>query len=870
AGDEGPAYFSIGSPGMALKAITVGAYDDLTQKTWNRSGRGPTLDFIIKPDILAPGVNITSTKLINYDLPINISDVNSFSTYGTPIQGTNYTLANGTTAATAYVAGAIALLLQQAKFLDPESVKIILQETATPLSSDHDHDTWGAGLINITRAQEFITSSNLTSVLNTTRIFTPMLFYDGGVMNQNGAVNMTLLVSNYGSSIIFLNQTDANVTSHLIMGFFGIEYNGTFSWFYEGTLLREMHDVVDFFNYATAVSVIELGPFFIVIELEGWNNSNGFRTNIHVINSDPSNEYNVSLISSFSPDLFNNGINDTLSYESSMDLWKSNETWNQTMIYCGINASLPSTERDSSTNGSVFGHSNLLASVLGNTTIGSKYLLTPTDTLKYMENVNLSTCIAFGENETIMKEALNDTWKRVNQSSGYDLAIITVDNFGRMSRVGEVYSTRSLIMNIGRNTLSNVHAAFMLNRTEGNEGEVWLSFTKIGTLSPFEFAWVNTTYSPTKPDLYSAFWIAGTEATIYEMISYLPQMEQLLNGSAQLSSDVYAQDNMFAKHIFVQNESTPYLKKMVTVYPKDGGISPLELHFPSDFSIINFTLISNHELSDVSFQINSSNLTLVEPMFSISINNSISRYCIVSVLVTIPTFPFEGDYSVMLIFTSNGEEIGNCSFVFSIQYPRTRVMFYRPSPSLSLEGFNDFESPQAFELYEAFLKRLDTIYGNFFDFYNISRDLGIDIDDVSLLGMMGMPMELNETVLSVFDLIILCDPLVNLTSSEINNFTRFVNDGKSLYLWLEPDSGGLESVRALINNFGFNMSNNSTNGTATFNDFASHALTSGISQVTTSSVLYFNITSNSTISLINSSINDVFACYRETNPSNDV
>ncbi|MHC1591011.1 MAG: hypothetical protein ACXQS8_02925, partial [Candidatus Helarchaeales archaeon] len=47
-------------------------------------------------------------------------------------------------------------------------------------------------------------------------------------------------------------------------------------------------------------------------------------------------------------------------------------------------------------------------------------------------------------------------------------------------------------------------------------------------------------------------------------------------------------------------------------------------------------------------------------------------------------------------------------------------------------------------------------------------------------------------------------------------------------------------------------------------------LTSGISQITTSSVLYFNITSNSTISLINSSTNDVFACYRETNPSNDV
>ncbi|MHA1144801.1 MAG: S8 family serine peptidase [Candidatus Helarchaeota archaeon] len=868
AGDEGPAYFSIGSPGMSLKALTVGAYDGILEDIWEQSGRGPTLDFITKPDILAPGVNITSTCLTEYDLPFNVSGIISFSTYGTRIPNTNYSIANGTAAAAAYVAGVVALLLQQDQFLDPESVKMILQETASPLKMGSDHDAWGAGLINITRAQEYLTQNNLTSNLNTTRVFTPMLFYDGGLSNSNNASNITLLLSNYGSNVVLLNQSVLSTVTHLLMGFYGLEYNGTFSWLYEGTILREMHDAISFFNYSTIVSVLELGPFFIVIEVEGWNNSNGFRTNIHVINADPVGQYNVSLICSYTPDLFLNSLNDTLQYSSSLDSWFGNETWNGSTVYWGMNGSRVSLEHQSTTNGSIFGHTNLLATEMGNNTIGSKWSLTPTSLLGYKQNANLTSCIAFGDNYTDLLTNLNDTWDRLSLSTGNDLAILTVNDFSRMTRVGDVYSTQSLVMNIGRNTLSNINTAFMINRTEGDEGEVWLSYSQINSLDPFEFQWVNTSYSPTKPDIYAAFWIVGTEASIYEIIALLPYWNDFMNGSFVLSSEDYALDNIYAKNIFVQEESTPYLKKMATIFPNQGGIAPFELYFPNDFSVMNCTILSNYRLGSLSYQLSSPNLTLVEPMLTISINSSIPKYAILNVLVMIPMFPFEGNYTATLTISNDGQEICNFTLSFCIRYPLARALFYRPSPALSLEGFEDFESLDLFQLYEAFTKRLDTIYGNFYQFYNLIRNSGVDLDDFSLLSALDMSVELNSTVLSLLDAFIICDPLVNLTTSEINNLTQFVNDGKSLYIWLEPDSAGMASIRTLVENFGFNVSESISNDTSTFTDFYSHRLTYNLTQVQAESYIFFNITGSAS-SIINSSTNDVFSCFHETDPGND-
>ncbi|MHA1520588.1 MAG: S8 family serine peptidase, partial [Promethearchaeota archaeon] len=61
-GDDGPGYMSINTPGQAAKACKVGAYDSFTNEVWSYSSRGPSFDFSVGPDILAPGVDIIGPR----------------------------------------------------------------------------------------------------------------------------------------------------------------------------------------------------------------------------------------------------------------------------------------------------------------------------------------------------------------------------------------------------------------------------------------------------------------------------------------------------------------------------------------------------------------------------------------------------------------------------------------------------------------------------------------------------------------------------------------------------------------------------------------------------------------------------------------
>lgn len=118
AGNEGPSRGTIESPGYTPSAVTVGALDD--KRTVDRSddmvaqfsSRGPTNEGLTKPDVLAPGVQITAPRDKTSD---------------------DYVAFSGTSMASPITAGIIATWFQANPDLTTEQVKEIIAETSQPL-----------------------------------------------------------------------------------------------------------------------------------------------------------------------------------------------------------------------------------------------------------------------------------------------------------------------------------------------------------------------------------------------------------------------------------------------------------------------------------------------------------------------------------------------------------------------------------------------------------------------------------------------------------------------------------------------------------------------------------------------------------------
>jgi len=126
AGNQGPYPQSITTPGISPKIITVGSCDDHLLNSFSRSysGRGPTVSCVRKPDVVAPGSRV-------------VSCLNRRS---------GYVEKSGTSMATPFVSGILALLLAKEPSLTPKQVKLRLYETSLDMGTDPNQQGWG--LIN--------------------------------------------------------------------------------------------------------------------------------------------------------------------------------------------------------------------------------------------------------------------------------------------------------------------------------------------------------------------------------------------------------------------------------------------------------------------------------------------------------------------------------------------------------------------------------------------------------------------------------------------------------------------------------------------------------------------------------------------------
>ncbi|MDX3752054.1 S8 family serine peptidase [Streptomyces sp. AK08-02] len=144
AGNDGPATGTVGSPGSAAAALTVGAVDRVDAMA-DFSSRGPTADGSLKPDLTAPGVDIVAAKAAE-------------GTEGDPAAD-GYVSMSGTSMATPHVAGAAAILAQRHPDWTGERIKAALTASAKPTAGVSAF-AQGTGRTDIVRAldQQLTTS----------------------------------------------------------------------------------------------------------------------------------------------------------------------------------------------------------------------------------------------------------------------------------------------------------------------------------------------------------------------------------------------------------------------------------------------------------------------------------------------------------------------------------------------------------------------------------------------------------------------------------------------------------------------------------------------------------------------------------------
>jgi hypothetical protein len=198
AGNSGSGSGTVSIPGDAFNVLTLGSFDDAATTSRSDdslasySSRGPTYDGRRKPEISAPGSNITSCS-------------NTWEGSGADFVGKS-----GTSMATPHAAGAMALLFDYGTSWSPEALKALLVTTSrntSPAPTSPDNN-WGWGGMDLAAAY-----TNRTSVCEATLTSSGPAFalLSGGSLASGGRV--TLAWNRHVAS----NNSSAPTTSYSLL-----------------------------------------------------------------------------------------------------------------------------------------------------------------------------------------------------------------------------------------------------------------------------------------------------------------------------------------------------------------------------------------------------------------------------------------------------------------------------------------------------------------------------------------------------------------------------------------------------------------------------------------------------------------------------
>ena len=216
AGNEGSGLQTISSPGAARKVITVGATFKDDENYGFQSGnpdeiadfssRGPTDIGTIKPDIVAPGVNICAALL-------------SYATGVSGCEGSdNHFSISGTSMATPIVSGVIALLKEHNPDLTPDEIKSILKMSSKELGESVFLQ--GYGRIQPQEAFKYADNSPCIVEFDTSNLNSYT------VNSREYSIDAQISCSDFSHATLMISTLDSNYEIELLTSIMEIDSQG--------------------------------------------------------------------------------------------------------------------------------------------------------------------------------------------------------------------------------------------------------------------------------------------------------------------------------------------------------------------------------------------------------------------------------------------------------------------------------------------------------------------------------------------------------------------------------------------------------------------------------------------------------------------
>jgi subtilisin family serine protease len=682
AGDDGPDYLTVMSPGGGAAAFCVGAYDTEKQEIPDFSGRGPSLDLFTKPDIVAPGVGVVGSKagtgLSSLGFGnIGLSDLGGLGGLGSLLGGSlgetideNFTIADTTTAAAAITAGAAAILLQAFDRATPITLGNVLRETATPIG--YGANDGGAGLLNIQGAFNYLSTRQSPVEPHNRTAGTPLLSL--GIISASGTdATTTMLMSSFGTTIVALDSRNPQDSgTHLMMGMFSLKWNNmdpTNLMMFD--VKRELHQVAlsgTTSNYDRYIGILSYDDeIFVTLVVESYNLTTysplpltAFRITPYILNLGSEPMENVSLYVSYSLDLFLDGRDDHGKYDlDNQELFAYGLSEDYGNFYVGLNSSIPLSAFEVGNSSEISNHVSDNA-LTGTTAFdGSVGLAMQWDfgVLNVNDPVNVTVAMGFGENRTVLDSSIDAMWLNevpsaiANQG---DLIVVEAD-LPRIVPIGQTYESYAIIMNVGVYNSSAI-AAMVVAETLGTGGALFAKYFSYDVLRPFQAVNMTATYSPEGAGIRTAVWAVA--ASLQAVIG----LTQNIGTSA-----IGVLDDFLFRDIFIISPISS-----TAVFPKSLPFAPFDIRFPADFGLYSFVISTTESLGNLTIT-NHGNASEWGNV-SLTSAETIEGFYDFSLFLLVPPIGMDGYHRCDYVIKTDFGWTTNITLERALTYPRAMML----------------------------------------------------------------------------------------------------------------------------------------------------------------------------------------------------